>query len=326
MNRDDLMPMSVTAVIDKLAASRLALLVVLPSLLGGCATSPEARVAQVQRHAQQAAAVLAKRTDADSLAAAGLLSLESMRDQSMALLTRATQAAPERPELVWLQAESCQRLPSCDPEPMERRLRTLDPSNGASWMGALARANASKDLVAVDAALVALSQSERVDIYYTTLLARLSRAAGQSGKISLPEAQILVIGYLSAQAIPAYGPASNACKGDRLQRPDILEVCRGVAKAFERGDTYITEMIGVAITKRVWPEGSPEWRAAVEARSVYEYRSKLWSQLETNEMYGQPEAERYLALCDKNPREQDVLMAQLVAAGRNPNPPPQGSR
>ncbi len=209
---------------------------------------------------------------------------------------------------------------------MERRLRTLDPSNGASWMGALARANASKDLVAVDAALVALSQSERVDIYYTTLLARLSRAAGQSGKISLPEAQILVIGYLSAQAIPAYGPASNACKGDRLQRPDILEVCRGVAKAFERGDTYITEMIGVAIAKRVWPEGSPEWRAAVEARSVYEYRSKLWSQLETNEMYGQPEAERYLALCDKNPREQDVLTAQLVAAGRNPNPPPQGSR
>jgi len=106
----------------------------------------------------------------------------------------------------------------------------------------------------------------------------------------------------------------------------VGEVCRGVAKAFERGDTYITEMIGVAIAKRVWPEGSPEWKAAVEARSVYEYRSKLWSQLETNEMYRQPEAERYLALCDKNPREQDVLMAQLVAAGRNPNPPPQGSR
>src|SRR6267378_1385580 len=176
MSRDNPMPISVKALIDKLAASRLALLVVLPPLLSGCATSPEARVAQAQRHAQQAGTVLAKRTDADSLAAAGLLSLGTVRDQSMPLLTRATQAAPERPELVWLQAQACQRLPSCDPEPMERRLRALDPSNGAGWMGALARANTSRDLVAIDAALAALSQSERVDIYHTTLIARLSRA------------------------------------------------------------------------------------------------------------------------------------------------------
>jgi hypothetical protein len=315
--------MCVKALINKLVAFPIpvALLVVLPPLLNGCATSPEARAARAQRHAEQAATVLAKRTDADSLAAAALLSLENDRHQSVPLLTRATQAAPERPELVWLQAQVCQTVPSCDPEPMERRLRALDPSNGAGWMGGLARANASKDFVAVDAALAALSYSERVDIYWTTLFARLSRAAARSGKISIPEAEVLVIGYLAGQAIPAYGAASNACKGERLQRPDIVEVCRGVAKAFERGDTYITEMIGVAIAKRAWPEDSPEWKAAVEAWRVYQYRAKLWETLEAKGWNERRGAERYLALCDQNRREQDVFLAQLVEAGENPNPP-----
>jgi hypothetical protein len=204
---------------------------------------------------------------------------------------------------------------------MERRLRVLDPSNGAGWMGALARAHASKDFVGMDAALAALSHTERVDIYWTTLVAHLSRAAAQTGKLSLSEAETSVIGYLAAQGIPAYLSVSNACNGERLQRAEIVEVCRGVAKILERGDTYITEMIGVAIAKRAWPEDSPEWRAAVEARRVYQYRAKLWERLEPKMWRGQREAERYLALCDRNRREQDVFEAQLVEAGDNPNPP-----
>jgi hypothetical protein len=34
-------------------------------------------------------------------------------------------------------------------------------------------------------------------------------------------------------------------------------------------------------------------------------------------------AEEYLTLCAQNRREQDVLRAQLIAAGKNPNPPPE---
>jgi hypothetical protein len=204
---------------------------------------------------------------------------------------------------------------------MERRLRALDPSNGAGWLGTLARADASKDSVGVDAALAALSHTERVDIYWTTLIAHLSGAVAQTGKMSLTEAETSVIGYLAAEGVPAYLSVSNACKGERLQRSEIVEVCRGVAKSFEQGDIYITEMIGVAIAKRVWPEDSPGWRAAVEARRVYEYRSQLSVKLEPKMWGGQRKAERYLALCDRNRREQDVLAAQLVDAGENPNPP-----
>jgi len=46
------------------------------------------------------------------------------------LIARAVDVAPDRPDLVWLQAQVCQQSPPCDPEPIERHLRELDPSNG----------------------------------------------------------------------------------------------------------------------------------------------------------------------------------------------------
>ncbi len=308
----------------------LVFLIVFPSFLTGCATSPEARTAQVERHAQQAALILANRTDADSLATAGvlsrggILSQERHPDRSLVLLAQAAAAAPERPELAWLQAQACQAAPPCEAEPLERRLRALDPSNGAGWMGALARADASADAAALDAALATISTSDRVDIYWTTLVAHLSRAASQAGTMSLSEAQVMIIGYLAAEAIPAYQAASHACKGERLQKPGNTEICRGVAKAFERGDTYITEMVGIAIAKRVWPEDSPEYKAAVEARRVYEYRADKLAKSDLL-ISTRPDqaAEKYLALCEQNHREQDVFIAQLIEAGENPNPPPE---
>src|SRR5262245_36673985 len=73
----------------------ISLLAVLASLFSGCATSPEAGTAEVERHAQQSALILAKRTDADSLAAAGLLrrggllSKDRHPDRSLSLLAQA---------------------------------------------------------------------------------------------------------------------------------------------------------------------------------------------------------------------------------------------
>jgi hypothetical protein len=292
----------------------------LSSLLIGCATSPAAKLAADKRYLQGVATALVKQTDADSLAAAGLLSLPSRPDDSLALIGRAIAAAPERADLLWLQAQVCQEVTRCDPEPIERHLRELDPSNGAGWMGALARANSSRNDKAMEAALAAIGHSDRLDIYWTTLIARLSRATAQTKTISLEEADIVIIGVLAAYAIPAYGGISHACKAERLQRAEIIEDCRGVAGALERGDTYVTEMIGVAIAKRVWPEDSPEWKAAAEARRTFEYRSKFWPALDIRDM---SHTEEYLTLCAQNRREQDVLLAQLIAAGKNPNPPPE---
>jgi len=203
---------------------------------------------------------------------------------------------------------------------MERKLRELDPSNGAGWLGALARADSQNDTEAKDAALAALGRSQRFDVYWTTLTAGLSRAAARTRTMSLSEAEVTIIGLLAFQDIPAYRVVSNACMGERLQRVEIAENCRGVAQAFEQGDTYITEMIGIAIAKRVWPEQSVEWRAASEARHVFEYRSKLSAKL-LSDWPNEREAETYLALCNQNHREQDVTKALLIQAGLRPDPP-----
>ena len=307
---------------DRLLAPAIAAtsLLVLSLLLFGCAASPGARARQLERHSRQAVVELEKKADADSLAAAGLL-LRGDRERSLALVIKATEAAPLRADLVWLEAQVCQEVATCNPEPTERRLRRLDSANGAGWLGALIRASGSNDFVARDDALAAISHSDRVDVYWTTLIARLSRAAARTGAMTLQEAQVAVIGSLAGRGIPAYSAASNACKGGRLRRSEVVETCRGVAKAFERGDIFITEMIGVAIAKRVWPENSPGWKAAAEARRVYEYRSRLRRTLDTGRWDSPVAAARFLALCEQDRREQDVLLTQLIEAGADPNPP-----
>jgi hypothetical protein len=302
----------------KSSRPRCALAIGLSALLLGCATSDAAKLANSELHLRRAAAALTKMTDADSLAAAGLLRLSIHSEDSMSLLARATAAAPERADLVWLQVQICQKVASCDPEPIERRLRELDPSNGAGWLGALARAHSAKNDDAKDAALAAIGHSDRLDIYWTTLIAHLTRATARTKEMSLAKAEVMIIGFLSAQAIPAYSAISNDCKGERLQRAEIIEACRGVATALQRGDTYITEMLGVAIAKRVWSEESTEWRAAADARHLYEYRSTLWAKADAWNMIHTKE---YLALCAENRREQDVLAAELIAAGESPAPP-----
>lgn len=93
-----------------------------------------------EKHLEAARLELQRRSDADSLAAAGVLTAQHNRSEGLALVSRAADAAPERADLVWLQLMLCQQAPSCDSEALEQRLRQLDPSNGAAWMGALSRA------------------------------------------------------------------------------------------------------------------------------------------------------------------------------------------
>jgi hypothetical protein len=292
-------------------------LILLIAGTAACASSDE-QLAKADKRADRAIAALEPMTDADSLAAAGLMSVGKNTEQSLSYLARATAAAPQRVDLVWLQAMRCAQFPPCDPIPMERRLRELDPSNGAGWWTAIARAATANDSAGADAALVAISHSERVDIYWTTLIAHLSRAVANTKKMSLEESTVVVIGYLAAQALPPYQTISTNCKGERLQQPGVTEICRGVARALQNGDTYLTQMIGVAMAKRVWPEDSPDWQAAAEQRRVYDYRSKLYSKLELRALTHPGE---YLTLCEQNRRESDLFAAQLIAAGYDPNPP-----
>jgi hypothetical protein len=283
-----------------------------------CSSSPKARAERGEKRNEQIIALLTQKADADSVAAAGLMSFFKNQPESLALLARASTLAPDRPDLLWLQSLLCAQTAACKPEPIEHWLHELDPTNGAGWWGALARATAANDAQGVSAALTAMGHSEHFDIYWTTLTSHLSRAVAATRKISLADSELSIIGYVSALALPPYQTITNACKSERLQQSGILDACRGVAKALQNGDTYITEMIGVAVAKRLWPENSPEWQAAVEERRVYEYRSKFDPKV-TLRMAIHPK--EYLTLASQNRREQDFVAAQLRAAGKDPNPP-----
>jgi len=296
-----------------------ALIFLLAILLQGCAT------ARTNRHLKQAVAVLEQRSDADSLAAAAMVlriaEHKPENDAALALLMRAVTAAPERADLAWLDIQMCRQVPACNPDSEERQLRELDPSNGVSWMSALARANASNDEPARIAVLSALARADRVDIYWTTLIVHLTHALADTKKIPLQEALIEVIGVLATQAIPAYSGTSNLCKWERLQNDAVVQDCRRVALALERGDTVITEMIGLAIAQRLWAVDSPEWTAAAERRRVIKYRMQMESQSELHLEVGARWAEQYLSLCAQNRREQDVQLAEIIKAGKSADPP-----
>jgi hypothetical protein len=299
----------------------LAALVLLP-VLCSCASAPadEGPDRKLERSVERAAEALAQKPDADALAAAGIFRLHKNGKSALALLARATAAAPERPDLTWLQARACEAVPLCDPAPVEARLRKLDPDNGAGWMGELGRAGLSRDESAERSALIAIGRSGRVDIYWTMLVARLSEAAARTEKISLPSAIDVIAGQLSGFAIPPYAAVSGACKDDRLTHAEVVETCRAVAAALRHGDTYITEMMGATIAKRVWPGDSQEWREADQVKRVYDHHYKITSRPEY-EIEDDAAAERYIVLLAQHRREQDAVRARIVARGENPEPP-----
>jgi len=234
-------------------------------------------------------------------------------------MAKASALAPDRADLLWLHLQVCRAAPPCDPQPLEQRLRVLDPPNGAGWLGALARASTAQDDQARDAALLAISRAERMDLYWSVLVKHLAGALTSAKALNPSEAGVAVIGVLSARVIPPFVTVSKACNGERLEHPDVVEVCRGVAQAFQHGDTYITEMLGTNIAKRVWPAGSAQWQAADQARHVYEYRSRLISQLGATQ--GPGVVVTLLTFYERNRREQDAQGAFLTASGKSPDPP-----
>lgn len=160
---------------------------------------PESLPGNAETRLGRAAELLAKRADADSQAAAGLLNSWKYPKSSLRLIAQASLIAPERADLALLNIQFCQADASCDPEPLEIRLRGMDEKNGAGWLGALARASKSGDEQAKSAALAAIARSERVDVYWTTLVARLSRQVASTRE-----------GLLRGISLTLYVPAATS--------------------------------------------------------------------------------------------------------------------
>jgi hypothetical protein len=134
------------------------------------------------------------------------------------------------------------------------------------------------------------------------------------------EALIEAIGILAAQAIPAYQDMVRACKGAAWEEPEVLAACRRVATILRRGDTCLTQMIGLAIARRVWPQDSAEYREVLEAQRVARYRMAVDLPIYHASRWHDEAADHSLDLLSAHATEQEVFRAQLIEAGRAVDP------
>jgi hypothetical protein len=290
------------------------------SVAAACASDSSRQQAAFEGRTPRTVVALEARGDADSLAAAAELTSKSDA-QRLALFTRAATLAPDRAELAWLRLEECERIEACDPTALAATLHRLDSDNGAAWAPLLDRAIRDGDAIATGKYLSAVGSSKRFDIYWNPSIAHLSRALVNVRTTDLSTALTAIIGTEATLAIPAYQNLSKACKPPALEESDRINVCRRIAEVMRSGDTYITEMIGVAIAKRVWPEGSPEYTDAVVARRVAQYRMNTQVAIPLTSLRTAAEAQEYLSLLATHRSEQEVALAVITGAGKSADPP-----
>jgi hypothetical protein len=276
-----------------------------------------------EREVAQTRAALVSAADADSLAAAALLGgvVKGRGAASLQLMARASAQAPDRPDLTWLHAQLCAREASCNSDPVMTHLRALDPTNGLAWTEPVGQVAPSNDPEQSRARLAALANAGRFDIYWNSIVAHTTTAILKTGTMDASSALVSALGLAAAWAIPAYQGLTRLCKGDALRDPKVRADCRRLSDVLRRGDTYISEMVGIAIAEKASAEGDPEYQGALSARRTIHYRMALTSKLDIEGAEDGRFATRYLQLLASHRTEQEVALAQLIIAGIPPNPP-----
>ena len=165
-----------------------------------------------------------------------------------------------------------------------------------------------------------MARADRFDVYLNSIVAHATTVILKTGKMDTQTALTAVLGFAVAEAIPAYSQLTTLCKGDALNDPGVLDDCRSLSGVLRRGDTYISEMVGTAIAKKVWAEGDPEYQDAMSARRVVHYRMAMALEVDLKQ-WTDEYARRYLQLVASHRTEQEVGLAQLLEAGISPDPP-----
>jgi hypothetical protein len=264
--------------------------------------------------------------NADEFASGALQAfVEADGQRALAAIARANVIAADRPELAWLHARICAVSPGCQAEPIETRLRKLAPENGVVWLGPLARAQARQDKPAEQQILDVMSRAQRFDVYWTSLVWRLSTALnanspqpGTPGANPQPLTRALdsTTEALSAVVVPAFKPLSTACGLDRVQDPATRTRCQLIAEAMQRSDTTLAEGLGLGIAQRLAAPASPDAIVLNERVATLSYRSQAAGAVVREQVERDKFSAQMLELMKKLPREQDVSLAILRWAGQ----------
>ncbi|HKU16857.1 MAG TPA: hypothetical protein VJQ52_20860 [Steroidobacteraceae bacterium] len=264
--------------------------------------------------------------NADEFASDALQAFVAADSQrALASIARANVIAADRPELAWLHARICATTPGCQAEPIETRLRKLAPENGVVWLGPLARAQARQDKAAEQQILDVMSRAQRFDLYWTSLVWRLSAAfnsnsppPGTPGANPQPLTHALdsTTEALSAVVVPAFKPLSTACNLDRTQDPATRTQCQRIAEAMQRSDSTLVEGLGLGIAQRLATPASPDAIVLDERVATLSYRSQAAGAVVREQVERDKFSAQMLELMKKLPREQDVALAILRWAGQ----------
>jgi hypothetical protein len=297
------------------------ILLVAAAVLSACAGQPP--------QGGTAATTASSRTasgNADELAGDALHALNEGDSQAaLAAIARANLVAQNRPELAWLHARICYATPACEPEPLDARLRKLAPENGVVWLGALARAQARQDKRVEEQILEAMSHAQRFDLYWTTLVWRLSLArnanmpqAGAPGASPQPLTEALdrTTEALSAVVVPAFKPINTACTLTRIQDPAMRTRCDRISQAMQRSDTTLVEGLGIALAQQLATPASPTAVVLDERAATLSYRNQAAGAVVREQVERDKFSAQLIELMKKLPREQDVSVAILRWAGQ----------
>lgn len=301
-------------------ARRWPLLVVL--LLSACASSPPQRGASNAKPAPEG-------SDADQMAAAALAlwgtNANANGSQALSQIQKAAQAAPERPEILWLHLRICMEVAGCEPEPIEARLRKLDPGSGTVWLGPLARAQARRDARAEAQILDMMTKAAHFNVYWTTLVAKLSpplshTPVGTSVKQPVPtpltNAMDAMTGWLSSLTIPAFRPVTVACDEQHARDPETRVRCQQVARALENSDTTLAEGLGLGIEQRLAVANSANAMQVIEKIQTLRHQNQAAGAIVAAQVEKEKFSEQMLKLMEKLKKEQDVSRAILRWAGQ----------
>jgi hypothetical protein len=245
--------------------------------------------------------------------------------QALTQIQKATQAAPDRPELLWLHLRLCMEVEGCEPEPIEARLRKLDPSSGTVWLGPLSRAQARRDARAEAQILDMMTKAAHFDVYWTTLVAKLSpplsktpvgTSVAQPVPTPLTNAMNSTISWLSSLTIPAFRPVTLACDDQQVREPDTRARCQQVAQALEKSDTTLAEGLGLGIEQRLAIANSAASMQVIERIQTLRHQNQAAGAVVAAQVEKDKFAEQMIKLMQQLKKEQDVSRAILRWAGQ----------
>lgn len=293
-------------------------------LTAGCGSQPERSSAQ-----QPDRSANGRSLPVDALLAGALRRQVVQHDttQALQMLTAAAGRAPERADIAWLHSQLCAQVSECEPEPMEARLRKLDPGNGVAWLGALGRARARGDAAATNQILAAMARSDHFNLYWNSLAFRLGTALSQQTADSenaledpLTSGLNEAVGWLSSFALPAFQPIKDACTGNSPSMAQARASCMQISGAMRRSDTYIVEGLGLGIAQHLAPATSQTSNEVEQQIEISRYQRETATGVMDAQVDREKFSQQLIELMKKLPREQDVFLAVLRWSGSSLTP------